>query len=130
MRAWIAPVAAVVALLAGCSQSADCEPVGAADCGIVVRLQDVEYVEIGFTRQPATRFADAELAACHDVGQDAEGSCFEETPEKVVAYSFAGQDPTTVIAIRAPGNQLRVMLAADASAESESSVRTALLGTR
>ena len=64
-----------------------------------------------FTQRAASRHGTAELADCHDVGEDAPGSVFPEVPQTVVVFAFEGYSPDQVLGIRAGGGLFEVMVA-------------------
>jgi hypothetical protein len=49
----------------------DSDSGGAADCTIVIRIGDTQYVENGLTKDAAELIGDAELSACEDTGDNA-----------------------------------------------------------
>lgn len=108
---------AVTAAAAACSAGqpgAGERSTSTADCAVEVRVDGTVYVESGFAPRPPGRLlGTAELASCADVGRDAPGSWFGDDPQQVRVWAVPGRDPGDVVAIRAPGGQLRILEAVE-----------------
>jgi len=65
-----------------------------------VRLNERVYTSHGYTDRAASRFAEADEAECHDVGQNPPGSVFPDNPRHVTAGSFAGYPTDKVLGVR------------------------------
>ena len=97
------------ALLSACSDEA--VPPTAADCAGRVRADGTVYTSYGHTERRASRHAAAEVAACHDVGEDPAGSVFAEHPKRVTTWSFRGYSPGEVLGVRLDAGSFEVYVA-------------------
>ena len=94
-------LAAAMVVLGGISAGCSGDPASpvAADCTNQVRLDGRVYSSYGFTNLAATRFADVELADCHDLGRGAPGSVFPEDAHHVSGWSFPGYSTDDVLGV-------------------------------
>jgi hypothetical protein len=97
----------------GCSG----DPQSSADCAAQVRADGVVYTSNGTTEHRASRYASAERADCHDVGNDAAGSVFPDEPDRVATWTFEGYAPTKVLGVRYSKDAFGVFVADSVSAE-------------
>jgi hypothetical protein len=71
-----------------------------ADCSAQVRADGIIYTSHGYTKRSATKFSSAEEADCHDVGPDAAGSVFPDSPRHVTTWRFARYPTAKVLGVR------------------------------
>ena len=86
------------------------ERVVSMDCSARVRLDGRVYNEAGYVDRGATRWGVADEAACHDVGDDPEGSVFLDHPQQVTALAFPGFAPEEVLGVRFDEETFRVFV--------------------
>ena len=122
MRNIAAVLAVVVLVLAGCTD----QPVGSADCNTQIRVDDVVYTSYGFTREPATEHRPAEVAACHDVGPDPEGSVFTDDGATVTSWRFDGYSADEVLGVRQDRHRYVVLVATSVSDTDRDRIMAAL----
>ena len=102
-------IMAVAALpVTGCAGGQ--ERVVAADCSARVRLDGRVYDEGGYVDRRAIRTGVADEAACHDVGDDPEGSVFLDHPRQVTVWAFRGFAPEEVLGVRFDEETFRVFV--------------------
>ena len=82
-----------------------------SDCTAQVRLQGRLYRGYGYTDREGIRFAVADQADCHDVGDDAEGAVFAAAPPQVTVWSFPGYAPERVLGVRFDQDSFAVFIA-------------------
>jgi hypothetical protein len=104
----VAILAAAALPVTGCAGGQ--ERVVAADCSARVRLDGRIYNEGGYVARGAARLGVADEAACHDVGDDPEGSLFLDHPRQVVVWAFPGFAPEEVLGVRIDEETLRVFV--------------------
>ena len=75
-----------------------------------MRLDGRVYNEGGYVDRGATRLGIADEAACHDVGDDPEGSVFLDHPRQVTVWAFPGFAPEEVVGVRFDEETLRVFV--------------------
>lgn len=109
--------------LAGCEASHESEPRGgplggpakppaaAADCTSQIRTHGVIYTGYAYTQTRAVRYSTADEADCHDLGPDAEGSVFSDTPKQVAVWTFRGYSPDEVLGVRFDNKSFAVFVA-------------------
>lgn len=93
-------IPALLVLVAGCAQLGDHPGATAADCSAQVRVGDVVFTAYTATHRRATRYAEADRAECHDVGEGAAGSVFPADPQRVPTWRFDGYPTTEVLGVR------------------------------
>jgi hypothetical protein len=81
------------------------------DCSAQVRANGIVYTSHGYTRRNATKHSMAEEADCEDVGQDAAGSVFPESPRHVTTWTFAEYPATKVLGVRSSKGSFAVFVA-------------------
>jgi len=111
MPRWVGALVAVTALLAGCSEDAECtdNTSTVADCATAVRYDATVYVEGGTSSQTVEPLGEADRASCADTGGP--GSCFAGEPAQVAVARFPGHDPRQVVGARI--NDVTVVLFAE-----------------
>jgi len=112
-------------LLAGCDAET---PEGSAsyECTPQVRMNGQVYDGRGYTDQRATRFARADEAECHDVGQSAPGSIFTDDPRQVAVWTFADHSPERVLGVRLDHDSFLVLIAASVPLQEAERIERAL----
>lgn len=95
----------------GCTSYDTDASTGAADCAAQLRLDGVVYTSYGYTERQALRYAAADAAECHDVGEDAAGSVFPEHPRQVTTWTFRGYPPEEVVGVRFDADAFAVYVA-------------------
>lgn len=108
--------------LVACSDSEDPTSAGTADCAIVIRIDDTQFIEHGLTKRAGESLGDADMSACDDTGANARGPYFPDDPKKVEAWSVPGFEVSDVVAISYNDHLYRVMVADDASKDIEAQV--------
>lgn len=99
------------------------------DCESQVRAGDIVYTQVDDTDRRATRFSTAEVAACDDVGQDAQGSFFPEHPRLVQTWEFAGYPTDQVVGVRADQDTSHIFIADSVSLKERDRIAKELAGT-
>lgn len=101
---------ALAALLVGCAAS---PPDGSAayECAPQVRFDGVVYSAYDYTDEDATKFGMADEAECHDVGPEAPGSVFPDTPDQVAVWTFDGYSSGQVLGVRFGQDSFSVFIA-------------------
>lgn len=98
----------VIAAATGCSATST---QSSADCAAQIRVAGVVYTSYGTTNRGAARHVEADEAECHDVGADAPGSVFADTPRQVRTWTFTGYSPDEVLGVRHGRNGFEVFVA-------------------
>ena len=98
----------VIAAATGCSATGTRS---SADCAAQIRVASVVYTSYGTTSREAARHVEADEAECHDVGADARGSVFADTPRQVRTWTFKGYSPDQVLGVRYGKNGFGVFVA-------------------
>ena len=97
MKAAVLPLAVTWAfVVTGCAGAGSHT---AGDCSAQVRADGVVYTSHGYTERNATEHSTAEEADCEDVGQDAAGSVFPESPHRVTTWTFARYPAAKVLGV-------------------------------
>jgi hypothetical protein len=76
-----------------------------------VRADGIVYSPLGMTQRAATEYSSADESDCHDVGRDAPGSVFSETPRQVATWTFDGYAPAKVLGVRSHEGSFDVFVA-------------------
>lgn len=116
-----------VVAVGGCSGSG---PQTFADCAAQVRADGVVYTSNGVTERKASKYASAERADCHDVGQDAAGSVFPDEPSQVATWTFPGYPPAKVLGVRYGTDSFGVFIADSVPSEERERIYEDLASTR
>jgi hypothetical protein len=99
MKTAVVTVAVTVSfVVTGCASGSGSQT--SSDCSAQVRAGGIRYTPHGYTERSATEFASAEEADCADVGPDAAGSLFPESPRHVTTWTFVNYRPAKVLGIR------------------------------
>lgn len=69
------------------------------------------YTSHGYTERKASKYSLADQADCQDVGPDAAGSVFPETPHQVATWTFTGYPPAKVLGVRFGKDSFAVFVA-------------------
>ena len=93
----------------GCAESGGQQT--SEDCSAQVRADGILYTSHGYTERRASKYSSAEEADCQDVGSDAAGSVFPETPRHVATWTFAGYPPAKVLGVRFGQDSFAVFVA-------------------
>ena len=102
-------MAAAVLAVTGCDAGQAAR--SAADCVSRVRLDGRAYSGYGYTDHAATELAKADVAECHDLGEEPEGSVFTDDPRQVPVWSIRGYPPEQVVGVRRDENSYEVFVA-------------------
>ena len=112
MKAAVATVAVTLSLIGtGCAENSGSQT--SSDCSAQVRADGIVYTSYGFTESSPTKFSLVEEADCEDVGQDAAGSVFSESPRTVMTWRFAGYPPVKVLGVRSGNTDSFAVFVAD-----------------
>ena len=112
MKAAVATVAMTLSfVVTGCAENGGSQT--SSDCSAQVRADGIVYTSYGFTESSATKFSSAEAADCEDVGRDAAGSVFSESPPTVTTWRFAGYPPVKVLGVRSGNTDSFAVFVAD-----------------
>ena len=87
-----------VMAVGGCADSEGQQTSG--DCSAQVQADGIVYTSHGYTERKADKYSFAEEAVCQDIGPDAAGSVFPETPRQVATWTFTGDPPAKVLGVR------------------------------
>jgi hypothetical protein len=108
-------VAGSLAFLSACAGSTDAARQATADCSDQIRVDGVIYTGYGQSDRKPVPFATADRADCHDVGRNAPGSVFADSPQQVEAWRFDGYSPREVLAVPVDNNSYEVFFAESVS---------------
>lgn len=112
MRTAIGTGAVTLALaVTGCAETGGSQT--SADCQAQVRAKGIVYTSHGYTERAASKHASAEEADCADVGPEAAGSVFPETPRLVPTWKFADYPPEKVLGVRFDTTEAVAVFVAD-----------------
>jgi hypothetical protein len=112
MKTAVVTVAVTVSfVVTGCASGSGSQT--SSDCSAQVRAGGIVYTSHGYTERSATEFASAEEADCADVGPDAAGSLFPESPRHVRTWTIANYPPAKFLGVRAGNTDSLAVFAAD-----------------
>jgi hypothetical protein len=120
MKAAVVTVAVTLAfVVTGCAGNGGSQTAGnggsqtSSDCSAQVRADGIVYTSHGYTERSATKHSSAEEADCEDVGPDAAGSVFPESPRHVTTWTFANYPPAKVLGVRSGNKDSFAVFVAD-----------------
>jgi hypothetical protein len=112
MKTAVVTVAVTVSfVVTGCASGGGSQ--SSSDCSAQVRADGIVYTSHGYTERSATRYCVREEADCADVGPDAAGSLFPESPRHVTTWTFVNYPPAKVLGIRAGSTDSFAVFVAD-----------------
>lgn len=86
-----------------------------SDCSAQVRADGIVYTSHGYTERSATKHSSAEEADCEDMGPDAAGSVFPESPRHFTTWTFANYPPAKVLGVRSGKTDSFAVFVADSA---------------
>lgn len=108
---------ALVIVVTGCAGNGG-SPTSAA-CATQVRADGIVYTSYAYTEHSATKHSPAEESDCEDVGLDAAGSVFPESPRLVTTWTFANYPPAKVLGVRLGNTDSFAVFVADSVSPKE-----------
>jgi hypothetical protein len=118
MKAAVVTVAVMLSfVLNSCAGTGDSQT--ASDCSAQVRADGIVYTSHGYTERSATKHSSAEEADCDDMGPDADGSLFPESPRTVPTWRFADYPPGQVLGVRSGSTDSFAVFVADSVSSEE-----------
>ena len=118
MKAAVVTVAVTLAfVVTGCAGNGGSQT--SSDCSAQVRADGIVYTSHGYTERSATKHSSAEEADCEDVGPDATGSVFPESPRHVTTWTIANYPPAKVLGVRSGNMDSFAVFVADSVSPDE-----------
>lgn len=126
MKAAVLPLAVTLTFaVSGCAGTGSQT---SGDCSAQVRADGIVYTSYGYTERNATKHSRAEEADCEDVGQDAAGSVFPESPRHVTTWTFAKYPAAKVLGVRSGQDSFAVFVADSVPPEERERIYEELAG--
>lgn len=130
-RAVLAGIAAIVAAtVAGCSADPDPMITVSGDCTQQIRADGVVYSSYASSDRAATKLAKADESDCHDLGPDAAGAVFSDSPRQVTTWRFGGHSPSKVVGVRSDDGSFGVFVADSVPADERDEIHADLAKAR